>query len=290
MKVVGFTIVRNAIKYDYPVCEALLSIAPLCDQIIVAVGDSEDGTLDLIKNILPDKIKIITTVWDDSIRSGGQLLAVETNKAYAAIPEDTDWCIYIQADEIIHEKDYPAIQKAMTDYLNHREIDGLLFKFFNFYGAYEYIADSLSWVQYEARIIRKRSDIFSYGDALGFRKGNNNKLAVIKIDAAIYHYGWVREPKAMQQKSENFHKMWHNDEWVSKNVVKANEFDYNTIDSLTLFEGTHPAVMQNRINRKKWHFEFDFSKKKTKLKYRIRQFIKEKFKIEIGGFRNWKIR
>lgn len=289
MKVVGFTIVRNAIKYDYPIYEALLSIAPLCDQIIVAVGDSEDGTLDLIKTILPDKIKIITTKWDDSIRSGGQLLAVETNKAYAAIPEDTDWCIYIQADEIIHEKDYPAIQKAMTDYLYHREIDGLLFKFLNFYGAYEYIADSLNWVQYEARIIRKRTDIFSYGDALGFRKGENKKLAVKKIDAAIYHYGWVREPKAMQQKSESFHKMWHNDEWVAKNVVKANEFDYNTIDSLTLFKGTHPAVMIDRINRKKWHFEFDFSKKKTKLKYRIRQFFKEKFQIEIGGFRNWKI-
>ncbi len=49
MKVSGFTFVRNAIKYDYPVVEAIKSILPICDEVVVAVGNSEDETLELIQ-------------------------------------------------------------------------------------------------------------------------------------------------------------------------------------------------------------------------------------------------
>ena len=45
MKISGFTIVRNAVKYNYPAVESILSILPLCDEFIVNVGDSDDETL-----------------------------------------------------------------------------------------------------------------------------------------------------------------------------------------------------------------------------------------------------
>jgi len=90
MKVAGFTIIRNAIKFDYPVVEAINSILPICDEFIVAVGNSDDETLQLIKSINSPKIKIIETVWDDSLRQGGQVLAIETNKAFDAISKDVD--------------------------------------------------------------------------------------------------------------------------------------------------------------------------------------------------------
>ena len=48
MKVCGFTIIRNAIKYGYPVAESIRSILPICDKVVVAVGESEDDTLALI--------------------------------------------------------------------------------------------------------------------------------------------------------------------------------------------------------------------------------------------------
>ena len=85
MFVSGFTIVRNAIRFDYPIVEAIKSILPLCDEVVVAVGKSEDETLQLIKSINDSKIKIIETIWDDSLREGGKVLAAETNKAYDAI-------------------------------------------------------------------------------------------------------------------------------------------------------------------------------------------------------------
>jgi hypothetical protein len=87
MKVSGFTFVRNGVKYDYPVVESILSILPVCDEFIVAVGNSEDNTLELIKSINDPKIKIIETIWDDSLREGGRVLAVETDKAFDAIGE-----------------------------------------------------------------------------------------------------------------------------------------------------------------------------------------------------------
>jgi hypothetical protein len=38
MKVTGFSFVRNALKYDYPIVEAITSILPICDEFVVAVG------------------------------------------------------------------------------------------------------------------------------------------------------------------------------------------------------------------------------------------------------------
>ena len=102
MKVTGFTFIRNAIRFDYPIVEAITSILPLCDEFIVVVGNSEDSTFDLIKNINSVKIKIINSTWDDSLREGGRVLAAETNKALVAISDDTNWCFYIQGDEVLH--------------------------------------------------------------------------------------------------------------------------------------------------------------------------------------------
>src|ERR1700741_3837195 len=112
MKVSGFTIARNAVKFDYPVVEAITSILPLCDEFIVNVGQCDDGTLELIRSIDSPKIKILESVWDDNLREGGKLLAVETNKAFDAVSADSTWAFYIQADEVLHEKYHPAVRKA----------------------------------------------------------------------------------------------------------------------------------------------------------------------------------
>ena len=102
MKLVGFTIVRNALKYDYPIVESINSILPIVDEYVVAVGNSEDETRKLIESIGSSKIRIVDTVWDDSLREGGRVLAEETNKAFDAIT-DADWCFYLQGDEVVHE-------------------------------------------------------------------------------------------------------------------------------------------------------------------------------------------
>ncbi|MDQ3047564.1 MAG: glycosyltransferase family 2 protein [Bacteroidota bacterium] len=288
MKVSGFTIVRNAIRYDYPIVEAISSILPLCDEVVVAVGKSDDDTLALIRSIPSHKIRIIETIWNDALREGGKVLADETNKAFNAISADSDWAFYIQGDEVIHESHLPAIKKSMEEYKNDHEVEGLLFNYKHFYGSYDYVGDARQWYRKEIRIIRNDKNISSYRDAQGFRK-NGRKLNVKAIDAFVYHYGWVKPPAAQQAKQETFHKMWHDDEWMKKNVPQVNEFDYSQIDSVAAFSGTHPKVMQERISRMNWKFSFDPTKKKLSFKLRISMFIERTTGWKIGEYKNYKV-
>jgi hypothetical protein len=289
MKVSGFTFVRNAIKYDYPVVEAIQSILPVCDEVVVAVGNSEDNTLELIQSIDSPKIRIIQTVWDDNQRTGGRVLALETDKAFAAISPDSDWAFYIQGDEVVHEQYLPAIKKAMQQYKDAPDVDGLLFNYKHFYGSYDYVGDSYRWYRREIRVVRNKRDIYSYGDAQGFRKGDNEKLQVKLIDAYIYHYGWVKDPKAMQLKKVSFNKLYHSDDWVDTHVVKQDEFDYSGVDALSLFDGTHPIVMQERITRKNWKFDYDLSFRHFKFKDKVKMLIHKLTGYRIGEYRNYKI-
>lgn len=287
MKVTGFTFIRNALIYDYPVVEAIRSILPVCDDFVVAVGNSDDATLQLIRQIDPVKIRIIETMWDDTLREGGRVLALETDKAYQAIGNDTDWAFYIQGDEVVHEKYLEPIREAMLKWKDHPEVDGLLFNYLHFYGSYDYVGSSGKWYPHEIRVVRKSDLIYSYRDAQGFRKGENLKLHVKHVDAYVYHYGWVKEPAAMQRKQENFNKLWHSDNWVDKNVVKSNEFDYSGIDALELFQGTHPRVMLDRIAKKNWKFDYDLSFSNLSMKDHFKKWLRKYAGIEIG-YRNYK--
>ena len=100
MKVSGFTFIRNAISNDYPIVEAITSILPLCDEFVVALGKSDDGTAELIRSIPTNKIRIVDTIWDETMKEGGRVFAMETDKAFAAISPDSDWAFYIQGDEL----------------------------------------------------------------------------------------------------------------------------------------------------------------------------------------------
>jgi hypothetical protein len=254
----------------------------------VAVGNSDDDTLKLIQSIDPQKVRIIETVWDDSLREGGHVLAVETDKAFQAISEDTDWAFYIQGDEVIHENDHSAIKAAMEQYQNEGKVDGLLFNYKHFYGSYDYIGAPTSWYPHEIRVVKYRKEIYSYKDAQGFRKGNNQKLGVVRVDASMHHYGWVKSPEAMQKKQETFNKYWHDDAWVEDNVEKGESYDYeDQLKSLIPFEGTHPKVMQDRVARLNWHFKYNPIKNRPSTKDKLKNVL-EKIGIE-ANYANYKI-
>jgi hypothetical protein len=276
MKVTGFTFIRNAVKFDYPVIEAIRSILPICDDFVVAVGRSDDTTLELIQNIDKHRIKIIETVWDDSpeMKIGGKVFALETNKAFQAVPDDSDWAFYIQGDEVIHEKFLDNIHAGMLKWKDDNQVDGLLFNYLHFYGSYDYVGISPKWYDKEIRIIKNDKNIYSYRDAQGFRKGNNEKLNVKQIDAAVYHYGWVKEPRTMMKKVENAYSFYLDQELPAK-AIADQMFDYYSIDALSAFTDSHPEVMKERIERKNWKFDYDFSFNRLSLRYKAKIYLKK---------------
>lgn len=290
MKVTGFTIARNVVKYDYPIVEAITSILPICDEFVVAVGKSEDATLASIQGIDSSKIRIFETVWDDSLREGGRVLAVETDKALAAVAADTDWAFYIQGDEVLHEKYLPVVREAMEHYLGQPEVEGLLFNYLHFYGSYRYVGDSRAWYRREIRVVRNSGRVRAYRDAQGFRTADNQKLRVKLIDATVYHYGWVRPPAVQRQKIVDSARFWNDETSLEKKRGDLLGFDYSQIDSLALFEGTHPAVMQPRVARLDWAFDFDLGQKRLSLKNRILQWILRRTGWMPFEYRNYRLR
>lgn len=287
MKIAGFTFIRNAVLYDYPVVEAILSILPICDLFVVAVGRSDDNTLNLIRGIDDPRLVVLETVWDDTLREGGRVLAAETDKAFEAIPADYDWCFYIQGDECVHEDDLPAIRAAMEYWQNDAQTAGLLFNYLHFYGSYDFTGASRRWYRREVRVIRNNKRIHSYRDAQGFRWDNGSKLLVRAIDARIFHYGWVKHPATQKQKQVNFNRMWHSDEWIQAREATDPGYVYDGLEPLERFRGTHPAVMSSRIKAVNWQFDGDPSSAKWSWKDRLSGWMERHWGWRPGEYRNY---
>ena len=265
MKVSGFSVARNVIKFGYPAVEAINSILPVCDEFVVNVGDSEDDTLKLIESIGSPKIKIIQNVWDLKMRKSGKILAYQTNLALAKCTGD--WAFYIQADECVHEKYLPVIKQNMGKYLNDPEVDGFSFKYIHFYGSYsKVVAPEWDWYKESIRIIRNNKTMISDGDATSFRKLRWYKsrgtatfsrrfqdffspsVKNIPSGAEMFHYGWVRPPKVMMQKKIEALSFYSpQNKSLEKHPMKDHEFDYGNVAALPDFSGAHPAVMRKRI-------------------------------------------
>lgn len=248
MKISGFTVVRNGVLMGYPVLESIRSILPIVDEFVVGVGQSDDQTKEMILSLNDPKIHVFDAFWDTAKTKGGLILSEKTNEALDRCRHD--WCFYLQADEIVHEDDLPAIQAAIEHHGNDPRIEGLLFKYIHFYGSYSTIATSRRWYRNEVRIVRKSSGIRSHNDAQGFRVAGE-KPRVALANARVFHYGWVKPPQRMGEKSKLLNRWWHG----NKRDHEFDEFEYDRQYGLRPFEGTHPRVMHSLVESQDWQFD-----------------------------------
>lgn len=287
MRISGLIIIRNGIKLGYPFIQSIKSILPVCNEVIIGVGDSEDGTKEAIEKIGDKKIKIVDTKWDDSHRTGGNILSYQTN---LVMPHcKGDWIFYIQADEVIHEKDYGKIKDAAERYMYIDPVDGLAFNYLHFYGSYYTVQKARNWYAEEVRLIKNKRDIVSHGDAQGFRR-HRRKIKAINIGAEMFHYGWARPPEVMVKKIKDFHKLWHDDEWIKKNCSDSNlRSYYKDLGNLVDFKHTHPAVMYEIVNKKDVGFINECKKiyiKERKLKHKAKDLLR---RVRILKKRNFRL-
>jgi hypothetical protein len=310
MKISGFTMVKNADKLYYPIKQSIESMLPIVDEFIVALGDNDedDHTLAIIESIDSDKVKIIRTVWDLNKYPNGMENAHQTDIAKNAC--SGDWVFYLQADEVINEKDHTTIIKRCEEFLDDDDVEGLLFKYYHFWGDYNHYHTIHGWYKNEIRIVKNKPEIHSWESAQSFRRipefdgvnyrvqAGTHKLKVAQVDAHVYHYGWVRPPHLMQKKKKSL-------DTIHKGVAKAeemysareNEFDYGPMDLVPLFQGTHPNAMKNWIADFNWSDKLNYSKelkhpndsklKHIKKKIRLITWLENLIGKEIGGFKNY---
>lgn len=300
MVVSAFTFVRNGFTYAYPFVESIKSLLPLVDEYIVVVGAGTDGTREAIEAIGDPKIRIVDTVWDENLRTGGKLFAQQANIGMDQCRPDADWLFHLQADEVLHEQDLEALRNIMKAQVNNPRVEGLLFPFIHFYGDYQHYCPSRRFHKYEIRVVRNNPYVRSYRDSMGFRKFRNPqdtsaekgvKLKALPVPMPIYHYSWVRPPRKMTAKWIEFHKKYTDrDDFIPMVHQRDPEgYAYREYDYLKPFTGTHPALMANAIAAQDWQFNYDPGRSNMKPKEHLLKWVEELTGKRLFTYKNYRI-
>lgn len=255
MRISGLTIARRVVDLKYPFEESLRSLLPLVDELIVNVGDDDEETWEAVQKLADPKIIAFRSVWDLTKRDG-LALSEETNKALAKC--GGDWAVYLQADEVLHEDDLPALRAAMQANLT-TGVEAFSLLYYHFYGSFDlYQDDPRRWYRRATRIVRLGQGIVSAGDACAFlcqdreawRQPRRRRLG-----ARVYHYGHVRPPHERLRKQRNLERMYHDEQWLAHHRLPLDEDPralYTDTRHLRVFTGRHPAVMRARLAAVSW--------------------------------------
>jgi len=235
MKVSGFTFIKNGSMLGYPFVQSIRSALPICDEFIVAIGESQDDTLQKLLGINDPKIRIIETTWNDKMADRGYVYGQQ--KMIAQFNCTGDWAFYLEGDELLHEKELETILNVMRLHLNDTRVEAIAFDYYHFYGTVEWVTKA--GYRQAPRIIRNTIRSIA-PDGLFFVVIDKNKEGryprAALAGAHIYHYGNVRSAACMNEKIKQVAKYWGGEPVV---------FQYEQVDpqELVRFSGTHPALI-----------------------------------------------
>ena len=242
----GLTIVRNGQRLDYPFLEAIRSALPICDEFIAVVGQSDDDTLELIRTIDAPHLRIVETVWSKKVRPQKSVLAQQTNIGLQLC--QGDWCVYVQANEVIHERSYGILRELMEKYRNDERVEAMLLERLTFWADYQhYIATYPNRFKFAPRIVRPHIGMYSIRDAMGFAvfdgfSTRGRYPRAMDTGEDIYRYGFVhtREKQAEKLRDDIHH--------VKKDRAVSEDYYLRKYPRrfIRRFTGTHPGVMQER--------------------------------------------
>jgi hypothetical protein len=285
VNVSGFTIVRNAIKLDFPVEASIRSILPICSEVVVNVGHSEDETLELVRSINDPKIRILETEWDMTRRN--TVLGLETHRAMRACTHP--WGVYIQADEVLHERGIEELAASIQAADPDPRVEGLLVRYVHFYGGFDTVATHRRWYRREVRVVRLPAelDIRPYQGAQGFRVGPNHRRIRARLTGAeMFHYGWARPAQALREKRELGRTMYP---WRNADVTLPL---LAWMPGLRRFQGTHPEVARYWIEARSFDPERVIAPRKFRwrfIRYYISTAIERLTGVRVFEFRNYEI-
>ena len=103
-----------------------------------------------MRSIGDPKIRIVETEWDMTRRN--TVLGLETLRAMRECRYP--WGIYIQADEVLHERGAEELAAAIQRHDGDRRVEGLLVRYLHFYGGFDTIATHRRWYRREVRAVR----------------------------------------------------------------------------------------------------------------------------------------
>jgi len=304
VRVSGFTFARDAVRLGYPLVPAIRSILPLVDEMVVNVGVSSDGTLERVREIGDPRLVVLETAWDEGSLERGRVLAEQTDVALERCTGDV--CLYVQADEAVHEDDHPRLRESLARLHADPRIEGLLFDYVHFYGSFHTVGVSRAWYRREVRAVRNGIGVRSWKDAQGFRVWDPppgwsgarprslkpgdpaRKLRVAASGARMFHYGWVRPPEAQAVKLAEFERLYAGDAARERRLREG--FRYDVGEKVRPFAGTHPGPMRAVVEGADWAFT---PRRRWLRPSRLREDLLDLFEaatgVRIGEYRNYEL-
>lgn len=243
--------VRDALRLDYCLQEAVHSVVPIAEQVVVMDCESTDGTTDLVR-ILAERHDNVEAVlgqpWE--VAENYQRLMLHANKAREQLR--TRWHLMLQADEVLHENSFEAIRLLVQqdgwgqDVFRVRRI--------NLYGDCNRRVPPVSRYQpcsaEPARIGHQDVPACGDGESLVEHHGVFKYLQVV-----LFHYGFVRRSAAMIDKVLEMQSWFHGkhatpDPRVQRMADERRPFNYQEIipsrelEPLTM---PHPAAARSWV-------------------------------------------
>lgn len=264
MKLSAFTLIKNGIKFDYPIIESVNSLIDYVDEYIINVGRSSDGTEALIAKHFDSnpKVKIVFRDWEDK-NQGTTFFSSQTQAALDMC--SGDWCFYLQADECVHES-WASRIRGIAERCNAEGKSGATFRYLHFEKSPNLVrktyADGYDAYDKEIRLIRNDGQLISFGDAQSFcfvedyldPRGPQPALhrpeRFLDTEYNIYHYGYLRDPKKLlikKRELDSFYNVTHPDREEKIIGDENGNYIFNTDDKLKEFKGQHPAVISQKL-------------------------------------------
>lgn len=242
MKVSGFSFVRNAISNGYPLRESICSLLPLVDEYVIAVGDSDDETLNVIQSLNSPKIRVVKTMWNEHMTDRGFVYGQQ--KMIAQYNCTGDWLFYLEADEVLHEEDLPLIHRRLVSHHDNPQVEALYFNFLHFYGSPSFLG--VAGYRQAPRVIK--SSVRSIApDGLFFVVLDENKKGRYPFAASagceIYHYGHCRKIAYTNKKLSEVGRFW------GHSHTPRSGYEYISRYEIKKFDGMHPLIMKDWLEK-----------------------------------------
>lgn len=253
----GLTIVRDGRRLDYPFVEAIRSALPICDEYVVVVGAGGDGTLEAVRAIGDPRIRVLETEWSELVTPRWALLAQQTNLGLHLCRGR--WCLYMQANEVLHERDLPRLREMMERHAEDRRVEALLLERLTFWADYRHWLTAYpDRYKYSPRVVRPQIGMHSIRDASSFAvfdgwSTRGRYPRALDTGCDLHRYGKVHTLAAQSEVLRG--AVHHRD----RSAELADDYFYATEPRafVARFTGTHPAVMAARAAAHPPQYELD---------------------------------
>jgi hypothetical protein len=217
------------------------------------------------------------------------VLSIETQRAMDACRGS--WGIYIQADEVLHERGARVLRDTVAECDGDPRVEGLLVKYLHFYGGFDTIAMSRRWYRREVRCVRLKADIRSYEGAQGFRVGpGRRKIRARVTGAEMFHYGWARPARAIKKKLETSKTIYP---WIREQLDRELQRGHlEWIPLLRPFSGEHPAAARAWVAERAHDPERVIGPRRLKLehlRFYVSDWIERVTRARVFEYKNYEV-